>query len=465
MKPYSVLIIDDEESIRQGLAITLKNEYQIQTFADAETALDFIRQQVPDLVLMDIGLPGMNGIEALKAVKKIGPDIVVIMITGYEEIETVITSMKSGAFDYLVKPIRPGVLKHSLKIALDSIRLRKEVRELQEKAIQENMPCIVGESNAIQNIMQFIRKAAASPDTPILITGESGTGKDLIAKAIHFQSPNFNGPYITLNCAAIPNELIESELFGYDKGAFSGAHPTGKNGLLEEADGGTLFLDEIGDLSLSAQAKLLRWLEHGTYYRVGGTAEKHSTVRVVSATNKDLSSLIEEQKFRLDLFYRISVIRIQIPSLNDRKEDILPIADYFLAEMGKKLARSFTGFSETTREYLKVHPWKGNIRELKNMIERGAIIGTGPLLTPDDLGIPEYPSGVREHKASNPVHSQFPPLPKEGLNLEHLEQHLIKEALRLAEGNDTKAARLLGLNYYAFRYRRKKTEQNGNNPT
>ncbi len=459
MNRYSIYLIDDEESIRQGIGISLKRDYEIETFADAESALKRIEISVPDLILLDIGLPGMNGIEALKEIKKIDPRIIVIMITGFEEIDTVISSMKAGAYDYIVKPIRIKVLKHSLNKALETIRLQKEVRELQEKAVSENMPCIVGESNVIQNIIQFIRKAASSPDTPILITGESGTGKDLIAKAIHYQSPNFGGPYVTLNCAAIPNELIESELFGYEKGAFSGAQPSGKRGLLEEADGGTLFLDEIGDLSLNAQAKLLRWLEDGTYYRVGGTSEWHSTVRVVSATNKNLEQLIEERKFRLDLFYRIGVISIEIPSLNKRNEDIIPIAEYYLSEFSKKLNKSIRGFTSEAETCLKKHQWNGNIRELKNMIERGAIIGSDQFLTPEDIGFSGIVSQEYQKGGSIVLNGELPSLPPDGINLEKLEKHLILEALRLSDGNDTKAAKLLGLNYYAFRYRRKKADQ------
>ncbi|MCG8334848.1 MAG: sigma-54 dependent transcriptional regulator [Proteobacteria bacterium] len=459
MSRYSIFLIDDEESIRKGIGVSLKKEYEIETFADAESALQKFTKKIPDLILLDIGLPGMNGIEALKEIKKIDPRIIVIMITGFEEIDTVISSMKAGAYDYIVKPVRLKVLKHCLNKALETIRLQKEVRELQEKAVSENMPCIIGESNVIQHIIQFIRKAASSPDTPILITGESGTGKDLIAKAIHYQSPNFAGPYVTLNCAAIPNELIESELFGYEKGAFSGAQPSGKKGLLEEADGGTLFLDEIGDLSLNAQAKLLRWLEDGTYYRVGGTAEWRSTVRVVSATNKNIEQLIEERRFRLDLYYRIGVISIEIPSLNDRNEDVIPIAEYYLNEFSKKLNKSFAGFTPETEIFLKNHHWNGNIRELKNMIERGAIIGSGDFLAPEDLGFSGAPLQDSKSSGNIELSNEFPGLPPGGINLEKLERHLILEALKQAEGNDTKAAKLLGLNYYAFRYRRKKADQ------
>ncbi|MBU2510011.1 sigma-54 dependent transcriptional regulator [bacterium] len=454
---YKIYLIDDEESIRHGIGINLKRDYDIQTFANAETALSQIERAMPDLVLLDIGLPGMNGIDALKRIKSINPNILVVIITGFEDIDTVITSMKFGAYDYIVKPIQISALRHCITNALDTIRLQKEVQELQGKAIRENMPCIVGESNAIQDVMLFIRKVASSPVTPVLITGESGTGKELIAAAIHYQSPNFKGPFVTLNCAAIPGELIESELFGYEKGAFSGANVTGKKGLLEIANDGTLFLDEIGDLSLAAQSKLLRWLENGKFYKVGGTVEQQSTVRIVSATNKNLESLVDSEGFRLDLFYRIGVIKVQIPSLKDRKEDIIPIAEYFLAEFSNRFNKPFISLSKEAQSALRHHPWKGNIRELKNLIERGVIIGTPPVIHSEDLGFSANKI-TPSRNAPMDLGQGFPSLPKNGIDLESLEKHLIKEALRQAEGNDTKAAELLGLSYYAFRYRRKKYE-------
>ncbi len=455
MIQYTIYLIDDEESIRHGIGINLKKDYIIQTFADAETALIQIESTPPDLVLLDIGLPGMSGIDAMQKIKRIDPNILIIIVTGFEDIDTVITSMKSGAYDYIVKPVQIKLLRHCITNALDTVRLQKEVQELQEKAIRENMPCIVGESNAILDIMQFIRKVACSPVTPVLISGESGTGKELIASAIHYQSPNFKGPFMTLNCAAIPNELIESELFGYEKGAFSGATATGKKGLLEIANDGTLFLDEIGDLSLPAQAKLLRWLENGKFYRVGGTTEQQSTVRVVSATNKNLETLIENETFRLDLYYRIGVIKIQLPSLAARKEDIIPIAEYFMAEFGRKFSKPFNSLSTEAQSALEQHQWKGNIRELKNLIERGVIVGSPPELHPEDLGFSGQ-TPVANNRSAMDLTQGLPSLPENGIDLESLEKHLIKEALRLAGGNDTKAAQLLGLSYYAFRYRRKK---------
>ncbi|MGD9076436.1 MAG: sigma-54 dependent transcriptional regulator, partial [Desulfobacteraceae bacterium] len=275
MISYSIYVVDDENTIREGVTMALEANYQVEAFATAETAIDAMKDRPPDLVLLDIGLPGMDGIEALGKIKDFYPDVVIIMITAYEDINTVISAMKLGAYDYVVKPLHMDALEVPVRNALETIRLRKEVQTLQEEYLKENLPCIVGESSAIQDVMGFIGMVAKSPDTPILLIGETGTGKELIAHAIHYRSPNFKGPFMTVNCAAIPKDLIESELFGYEKGAFSGARASGKKGLIEEAANGTLFLDEVGDLSFEAQAKLLRFLEAGEFYRVGSTKRLH----------------------------------------------------------------------------------------------------------------------------------------------------------------------------------------------
>jgi DNA-binding NtrC family response regulator len=270
MDVYTLYVIDDEFSITEGIKLALEASYRVVTFSNAESAIDMIKRIPPDMVLLDIGLPDMDGIEALEKIKALYPDMLVIMITAYEDIKTVISAMKLGAYDYVVKPLHMDSLEVSIKNALETIKLRKEVQTLQARYLQENLPCFIGESRAILDVMDFIEDVAKSPDTPVLLIGETGTGKELIASSIHYHSPNYQGPLATVNCAAIPTDLIESELFGYEKGAFSGAQSSGKKGLIEEAAGGTLFLDEVGDLSLEAQAKLLRFLEQGEFYRVGG---------------------------------------------------------------------------------------------------------------------------------------------------------------------------------------------------
>ena len=458
MIKYRIFVVDDDQFIRNGIAEALESEYIVETFSNAEDSLEAVEPGLPDLVLLDIGLPGMNGIEALAEIKKINPEILVIMITAYEDIDTVISAMKTGAHDYVVKPIYMDALEATIKNTLETIRLRKEVQILQERYLKENVPCFIGESDAIQDVMDFIKKVAKSPDTPILVIGETGTGKELIASAIHFRSPNFNGPFITVNCAAIPRDLIESELFGYEKGAFSGAKASGKVGLIEEAAAGTLFLDEVGDLSLEAQAKLLRFLEAGEFYRVGGTKKYFVQTRVVSATNKDIDEMKKEGLFRNDLFFRLGVIRVQVPSLNERRADIIPLAKHFLSTLSQKFDKKFTRFTAEAETVLKEYNWVGNVRELKNLIERGVLTGIAPELKVEDLGIATKDN--KNIQQGIDVRMEFPPVPSTGIDFpslqEGMEKFYIENALRMADGNESEAARLLNINHHTFRYHRKK---------
>jgi DNA-binding NtrC family response regulator len=455
---YSIYIVDDEETIRNGVTLALEADYQVKAFATAESAIDAMKEAPPDLVLLDIGLPGIDGIEAMGKMKILYPDVVIIMITAYEDVETVISAMKLGAYDYVVKPLHMDALELSVQNALESISLRKEVQHLQLQYLKENLPCIVGESSAILDVMDFIGMVAKSPDTPILLIGETGTGKELLASAIHYRSPNFKGPFMTVNCAAIPKDLIESELFGYDKGAFSGARAAGKKGLVEEAANGTLFLDEVGDLSLDAQAKLLRFLEEGEFYKIGGTKKLHVQTRIVSATNKNLETMIEKDQFRKDLFFRLGVVKIQIPSLNERRDDIMPIAKHFLFEYSTKFGKKITSISRKAREALMEYRWTGHVRELKNMIERAVLVGIGPELSIQDLGIAEWKKPNTQRQNKNDI--LFPPLTDSGVDLafiqESLEKFYFEKALSMAGGNESKAAKLLNMNHHTFRYRRKK---------
>jgi DNA-binding NtrC family response regulator len=455
---YLIYIVDDEKTITDAVSMALEDDYEIKTFSHAEPAIEQLEEDPPDLILLDIGLPGMNGIDALHHIKDLYPDILVVMITAYEDVDTVISAMKLGAYDYVVKPLYMDGLEITIRNALETIRLRKEVRTLQEKHLKEHMPCFIGESNAIQDVMEFIKMVAQSPDTPILIMGETGTGKELLAGAIHYNSPNFNAPFATVNCAAIPKDLIESELFGYEKGAFSGAGATGKKGLIEEAAGGTLFLDEVGDLSLESQAKLLRFLELGEFYRVGGTKKHHIDTRVISATNKDLNQMMADGLFRKDLYFRLGVIKVKAPSLNERPDDILPLIKYFLQEFSRKFGKNYTGISPEAENALAAHNWTGHVRELKNLVERAVLIGKGPELLPVDLGIGSHSRDEARVHVTNK--NGFPPLPAEGLDLDRqlqsFEKHYIEEALKITNGNESRAAKLLKINHHTFRYRKKK---------
>lgn len=460
MITYCIYVIDDEKTITDGIRMALEGEYRIKCFSRAEPAIETLQKDWPDLILLDVGLPGINGIEALRQIKSSHPDILVIMITAYEDIDTVITAMKLGAYDYVVKPLHMEGLEVSIRNALDSIRLKKEIQELQQKHLKENIPCFISESNAIQDVMDFVQMVAKSPDTPVLIMGETGTGKELIAGAVHYSSPNFMAPFAVVNCAAIPRDLIESELFGYEKGAFSGAGASGKKGLIEESTNGTLFLDEVGDLSLEAQAKLLRFLELGEFYRVGGTKKLQIQTRVISATNKDLEQMIAEGKFRKDLYFRLGVIKVQVPSLNQRPNDIVPLAKYFLQEFSNKFGKKFTSISREAEQALLAHNWTGNVRELKNLIEGAVLTGKGPQLSAQQLGLEAQPR-YAESGASG-FETGWPAIPPEGLNLDEalkaFERHYIEMALNLTKGNESKAARLLKMNHHTFRYRRRKLQ-------
>ncbi|THB75358.1 MAG: sigma-54-dependent Fis family transcriptional regulator [Desulfobacteraceae bacterium] len=459
MIQYSVWVVDDEESIRDSLELTLSEVYDIRVFEDAESFLSAMEKEQPDILLLDIGLPGINGIQALGLVKDDLPDIPVIMITAFEDINMVIESMKLGAFDFVLKPINLDILELTIKKAIATIALRKEVKILQEKYLNDHHPCFVGDSKNIENTMDFINMVSKSSDTPIMIFGETGTGKELIAKAIHARSPVFQGPFIAVNCSAIPEDLIESELFGYEEGAFTGARKKGKKGFIEEAAGGTLFLDEVADLSLAGQAKLLRFLESGEFYKVGGTHQYRIQTRVVSATNKNLESLIEEGLFRRDLFFRLCVVQATIPSLNERKEDIIPLAKYFLCEFNEKFNKEISGISQGASQALINHTFTGNVRELKNIMERAVLVAESNEVEHQDLGI-KSPLSPRADHLPEASEQEAYVLDASGIHLETVLQGIEKtymtKALALAKGNESQAARLLSLNHHTFRYRWKK---------
>jgi DNA-binding NtrC family response regulator len=463
MIQYTIAIVDDEETIRDSLNMILSDSYRICLYGDAESFVTSLEATLPDVVLMDIGLPVMSGIEALEIFKPKAPNTPVIMITAFEDINMVITSMKMGAFDFILKPINPDLLELTIKKAISSIALIKEVQVLQEKFLQENEPCFIGESKNIENIMDFINLVSKSRDTPIMILGETGTGKELIAKAIHARSPVFQGPFVAVNCSAFPEELIESELFGYESGAFSGANRDGKRGFIEEADQGTLFLDEVADLSLAGQAKLLRFLENGEFYKVGGTRKYRIHTRVVSATNKDLDQLVAEEKFRKDLYFRLCVVTAKIPSLNERPDDIIPLAKHFLHEFNLKFNKNLKGISAQAQALLEVHEFTGNVRELKNIIERSVLVARNQLVCVAEMGLlgnetPSHP--VPQETTSTPP----PRLPEEGVHLNDLlsgiERKYMTLAMKQARGNESGAAKLLNMNHHTFRYRWKKMSKN-----
>jgi len=455
MSKERICIVDDDPTILEGLAMALEDAYEVRAFSNAEDALAALPEALPDLILLDVGLPGQNGVRALEQIRSAYPNVLAIMITAYEDMETVVAAMRLGAYDYVVKPLHMDALETRIRNALQSARWRKEVERVQEQYLREHHPGVEGASQGVVDVMDMVARVAASPDTPVLIRGETGTGKEWIASAIHYRSPNYAGPFVAMNCAALPQDLVESELFGYDAGAFSGASSKGKKGLIEEAAGGTLFLDEVGDLEAGAQAKLLRFLEEGEFYKVGSTRRITVRTRVVSATNKDLEALSRQGAFRKDLYFRLGVVTIRIPSLNERREDIAPLAEHFLAQFCAKFGRPLAKLSDQARQALYAHDWQGNIRELRNAIERSALLAKAAIIQPEDLGL------ERRELARAPEGAEIPAsIPPDGLNLEALlhkvEARYLLQALNLARGNQNKAAALLGLNHHTFRYRLKK---------
>ena len=461
---YTIAIVDDEESIRDSLDIILSDEYTIRLYEDAESFVASLDESLPDIVLMDIGLPVMSGIDALDIFKGRAPNIPVIMVTAYEDINMVITSMKIGAFDFILKPINPDILELTIKKAISSIALIKEVQILQEKFLRENEPCFIGESKNIENIMDFIQMVSKSRDTPIMVLGDTGTGKELIARAIHARSPVFPGPFVAVNCSAFPDELIESELFGYEPGAFSGAKQGGKRGFIEEADQGTLFLDEVADLSSSGQAKLLRFLENGEFYKVGGTQKYTVHTRVVSATNKDLDLLVEQGEFRKDLYFRLCVVTAKIPSLNERPDDIIPLAKHFLHEFNLKFNKKLKGISVQAQALLETHEFTGNVRELKNIIERSVLVAKNQLICVAEMGLlPSENNTPISPLTQQTAPHQIPDLPEEGIHLNDLlsdiERNYMSLAMERARGNESGAAKLLNINHHTFRYRWKRLKK------
>ncbi|MBN2645775.1 MAG: sigma-54-dependent Fis family transcriptional regulator [Desulfuromonadaceae bacterium] len=450
MNKYRVLIVDDEQLIRWSLEQSLKKQgYQVQTACSGEDALEIVRNESPDLVLLDIQMPGIDGIETLERIKEIDADISVIMITALGVLETAVKAMQLGAYDYINKPFNLDELSVVMRKALETQALKKEVEHLRsEKKRTQGSSRIIARSHHMLSVLDMVEKVARSDASTVLIQGESGTGKELIARALHFDSSRAEQPFMAINCAAVPETLLESELIGHEKGAFTDAKAQ-KKGLFELANGGTVFLDEIGDMQMGMQAKLLRVLEERSFRRIGGTKDIRVDIRIVAATNKDLIKGIEEGTFRKDLYYRIQVIPIYLPPLRERRDDILPLATFFVEHFNREFGKSFSGFTPLAQQSILEYDWPGNIRELRNVIERAVILEGG-----DRLELEMLPSCQSEFEPEA-VTSDFV-LPPEGIDLEVVEKQLIQQALSMCQGNQSQAARKLHLGVDAFRYRMKK---------
>ena len=449
MYQYKILIVDDDRLLQNSLKNILSEKYDPLIAGSGEEALRLLKKHPIDLVLLDIRLPGMDGIATLQQIKAAGQDLLVIMMTAYEDIKTVITSMKMGAHDYLVKPLDIELFELVIEKALEKLQLKKEVEELRRYYLEKfNLDTIIGESEGIKKVIEFADKVAKGYDTTVLIEGESGVGKEVIARMIHHRSSRFDKPFVGINCGAISKELLESELFGYGKGAFTGGLQDGKKGKIEIADSGTLLLDEISELQSSAQVKLLRFLEEREFYPVGGTQKKKVDVRIIAATNKSLDVQVKAGAFREDLYYRLNVARVIIPPLLERKADIIPLTLFFMNKFNEKFGKNFRGISAEAKKMLVHYPWRGNIRELKNAVERVVLMEDGGNIEPAHLAFLAYPY----HAA--PQHEDLGiKIPPEGVNLDTLIKQLIIQALELSGANRTRAAKLLGISRPTLIYR------------
>ena len=440
----TILIVEDEAKMRRLLELNLGEDgFSTLSAEDAETGLKLLHENAVDLVVTDLKLPGMNGLEFLQAVKRHSAALPVVVMTAFGTVETAVDAMKSGASDYVLKPFSLSEMRMVIRKELDVHALREENRSLREALGKRYAhPNVVARSKKMQEVLATVDRVAPTNST-VLLGGESGVGKDLIARAIHEKSRRASGPFIKINSSAIPENLLESELFGYEKGAFTGA-ATSKPGKFELADKGTLFLDEIGDVPPATQVKLLRVLQEREFERLGGTRTIKVDVRLIAATNRDLREALEQGTFREDLYYRLNVVPIDIAPLRQRKEDIPDLVNLFMSRFAADSGKTVKSITPDAMQILVNYHWPGNVRELQNIIERACTLARGPLLEAADIHL-----DVRPVKGTTDTAGFLP----EGMTFEHWEDEMIQEALRRAHGNKSQAARLLGLSRNALRYR------------
>jgi two-component system response regulator HydG len=465
-----LLVADDDEAVRLSLERVLTREgYGVVLAPDGQAALDRLRQGGIDLLLSDLKMPGLTGLELLKLAKEVAPDVDVILLTAFGTVEEAVRAMKDGAIDFLTKPLQRAQLLRVVRQALERRSLIQQNRALQQRLDdllrQGNM---IGVSPAFKQMMTLIRQVADSSAT-VLIQGESGTGKELVARAIHDGSPRHAGPFVAVNCAALPETLLESELFGYEKGAFTGAAGR-KEGRFELADGGTLFLDEVADLSSLTQPKILRVLQEGEFERVGGTRTLRVDVRIVTATNQDLAQLVRDKRFREDLYYRLNVITVTTPPLRERREDIRVLAHHFLRVYAAKNNRTLEGFSDEVLGCLEAYRWPGNVRELENVVERAVVLARGTVIEVGNL-----PGNVTERSVTfareEPAAGRPGAAPdgvftiRIGTPLAEIEQRVLEETLRFAKGNRTVTAKLLGIDPKTVFRKLKQVEEGADEPS
>jgi two-component system response regulator AtoC len=461
----TVLVIDDEQMIRWSMEQTLRAAgFEVAAAATAVEGLTLFHQLLPEVVFLDVRLPDDDGLAVLKRMKdESGSDTAVIVMTAFGEVRTAVEAMRLGAYDYLKKPFDFDELEVVVGKALQTTQLRRAVGELrQERRKIFGVENIVGQSEQMRRVTMLVEKVAQSDAATVLLQGENGTGKDLFAHAIHCRSNRADGPFLDLSCTAMPETLFESELFGYERGAFTDAK-TSKRGLLECADHGTLFLDEVGDMPLVSQAKLLKVIETKSFKRLGGTADHHVDIRIIAATNRDLEAAVRAGHFREDLYYRLKVIPIVLPPLRERREDIALLLTHFMAKYNAEFRKDFRTISAAALRQLTAYAWPGNVRELRNLLERILILEQGDTILPEHLP-PEITAAAAgapatvpasTPRAATPVTPRYC-LPPTGISLEEVEKEFVSQSLEIAAGNQTRAAQLLGISRDALRYRMQK---------
>jgi len=445
MSHERVLVVDDERLIRYSLRESLAEEgYVVHEAGDIAEALRVCDRHSVDCAVLDQRLPDGQGTDLMKQIKELDPDVPVIMMTAYSSVANAVEAMRAGAFTYVNKPFDNDEMILNVRRALETTRLRREVRSLRRQQ-EAGLKAIVAESESMNRLISLVRKLARSRATTVMLLGESGTGKGLLARAIHEASDRRGKSFLTISCTAIPETLLESELFGHERGAFTDARST-KPGLFEVADGGTVFLDEIGDMPLGLQSKLLFVLEERMFKRLGGVRDIHVDVRVVAATNADLDEAVQQGRFRTDLFYRLNTFPIRIPPLRQRQEDIPVLAAHFVDRFNKEFNKTLEGIDPDAMEALKRHPWRGNVRELRNAVERAMILAPGPILQQGDFAF------SLEGRSEGHV-DRLLSLPPDGIDMEELERDLVVQALERAGGNQSRAAQMLGMSRDQIRYR------------
>ncbi len=452
MSDKKILVIDDEEFIRMNLKKIFDGEgYSVDLSENGKTGLNALNEKDYDLAFLDINLPDSNGLDILKKIKIEQPDLLVIIITGFASIESAVSALKLGAYEYIKKPFKADAIKLITKLALETQQLKEKVKKLEvQKRIPLGIEAIIGNSETIDYVKTLITEYAKYDSETVLITGESGSGKELVSSAIHNLSPRHDKPFIEINCASIPDQLLESELFGHEKGAFTDAREK-KMGLLEAANGGTIFLDEIGEMSLTLQAKLLRVIENNKIRKLGSNKDQKIDLRIIAATNKNLLKAIEEKEFRNDLYYRLNVLRIKVPPLRERGQDVLLLADYFVSHFKHKFTKQIESFNEDAKKALLLYDWPGNVRELRNVVERTCILLKDKFIAKENLALDfldHNPSVINIYEKDIDLNRYS----YEDL-ISEIEATILKKALLSCNGNVSEAARLLKIPRETLRYK------------